>query len=182
VPAFFIGENKIDLELGKSKMVSDVLSLRRHLNIFRDELQRWFKILEQTEPLDQFLILRAIATEITEFRRDCATLFERTAEATNQINNTYRNMGGVRTLPQPPRKELRNELDKPVFEHIKCARNQVTAHRFTDRDGNYITKEATINHYNAISAHKLKEAFSIADQYLDKMGEWISVNRNLLEN
>jgi len=168
-----------EINLDKIKISSEPLSLYNHLKIHRDEIQPWLKRLEQVESQDRPLLSRALAIEITEFKRACETLFDWIEEAVNQINAMYRDSGRNDVLT-PPGDELRNELNNPIFNNIRNARNQIAAHRYTDRNGDYITIGAALSHYNSISKPKLTEAFKITNQCLDEIEQWISENRDYL--
>ena len=170
-----------EINLGKIKISREPLSLYKHIEIHKNEIQRWFKMLEQAEPQDRPLLLRTLAIEIIEFKRACETLFDWIEEVVNHINAEYRDSGRNDVLT-PPGGELRNELNNPIFDNIRNARNQIAAHRYTDRGGDYITIGTAISHYNSISELKLKEAFEITNKYLDEIERWISnsINHNHL--
>ena len=173
------------IDLDKLKIVSDepsrkVLSLYNHLDIHRNEMQQWFKMLEHAEVMNRSLLLKPITIEIDELVSGCRRLNNWIRKDVNQINALYRSAGRNNVLT-PTRKGLRKELNKPLFKkEIKEARNKIAAHRYTSKAGDFITIGEAIKNWNSIAECKLKEAFETLNKCLDEMEQWISANRNHL--
>jgi len=169
----------IEINLDEITFSTNPSSLYNHLEISKDEIHRWFKILELVGEQDKPLILRAIAVEVFEFKLACENLFDCIRDIVNQVNEQYHNFGGRRSKAlTPPRNELRDELKDPIFQKIKDARNQVAAHRYTGRNGAYISIGKGIRHYDSISKYNLTGAFEIVNRCLDEIGQWISDNHD----
>lgn len=172
----------VTIDLDTSKIVSDdptryIPDLCTMLALQCDEIKYGLASVPPGWGAVRHLLLKALTVELCEFHQGCQGLAERICRAVIQLNKLYADKGRPPALRAPAAK-VTQLLRDPHLKGIRAARNQVAAHRYTGKAGDFITIGQAMRHWGCITEPKLNRAFQIAQEAFKHLERWVGHPKN----
>ncbi|NQU32382.1 MAG: hypothetical protein HQ521_04040 [Bacteroidetes bacterium] len=149
-----------------------------HLSIFRKEIDFWFNLLEQPDQIDKRYFRKPICIELFEysqFLKKIILLIDTTSDRINQIYEKTGRQSLVQTLDISMEKTLND-----ISEFLREPRNTVAAHRYTFRNGEFLTMDDVISQINKLSDDSLNEKKQKLYEFHDSISFWIQKYKDQL--
>lgn len=155
------------------------------LSLFRKEIEWWFKLLENSD-IKSFnsnnYIRKPLCIELLEYANLIKWLIKNINDDNYNIvafiNKLYTDKGR-----NPPLKKLDKSIRKKINKIIKTLkpfRGKVAAHRYFDKQGNFIFINDIITLMKDVDLTKINDMKNILFEYHDLIVSWIENNKNCL--
>ncbi len=153
--------------LSKSKLI---------LNLFYEEIIYLYDILEKTKVINRFYIKKPICIELYEYTNFLNVVRTKITNEiipiVNEVFTKNNRQSPVGSFDINIKKEL-----KIIHNMLKDPRNKVVAHRYTNKDGQYITIDELIRYLNKLTGKNLQDIKGKLFSIHDIIEEWI-INNN----
>lgn len=159
-------------------IVKQIKDYHTHLSTFRQEIDFWFNLLENTNQIEKRYFRKPICIELFEYANFLKKTRNLINRASNRISQIYENTGRqsqVKILD----KSLNKTLDD-ISEYLRIPRNTFAAHRYTNKKGDFLTIDDVILQINKLSndnlnekKHKLYECHNLISSWIQKYEDWL---------